>query len=219
MATRYGYRIFQLSQAQILILGVLTGYVGFVFWLGLRWIPLLSGAVIVAGAIATWFVQIKHQKIKHSVLITSENLLKAEVFLSQLNRLGEQIPQDARSLWQSVQQQAEAIQQTAVRISQKEATFIPDLLETLHTVLDLVDQLAQALQGIQQVQMPRYQALAQQQLNTSKVRLRQTQNQLQELCDQIVLENLKQHSLMTTSVISTRLQMLIEENEKGILGE
>ena len=207
----------RLSQTQRLWIGLLAGYLSFVLCLGMRWIVLGSGALIVVLAIAFWYTQPRTQKATYSV--SSANLLKAEIFSSHISILNNQVPEACQSLWQSVQHQAESIRQTATQIAQQESTFIPDLLETLHTVLDLVEQLVQALQVTQQVQTPYYQKLSQTQLQNSLDRLQQTQNQLQELRDHLALASLEQRSRITPFGISTRLQILVTENEKGILGD
>jgi hypothetical protein len=54
-------------------------------------------------------------------------------------------------------------------------------------------------------------------LQSSLIRLQHTQDQLQELHDQIALHNLGQPTLTNSGVISTRLQTLIAENTRGIL--
>lgn len=217
MTTQLQRHLSRSPHTYFLLFGLAIGYISFVWWLGMRLIVFLSGAVIVALAIVFWYRQPRSQQTKPS--ISSANLLQTDVFLDHLSSLDHHIPDASRSLWQAVQQQAQAIQQIATQIAQREATFVPDLLETLHTVLDLVDQLVQALQVIQQVQTPRYQELAQQQLQSSQTRLQLTHDQLQELHDQMALEHLKQRSLTTVSIISTRLQTLITENERGILGD
>jgi hypothetical protein len=216
MTTQLQRHFARSPHTQFLLLGLAIAYISFVLWLGLRLIVLISGAVIVVVAIVSWYVQLERQTTTHSTSVTSANLLQTDVFLSHINSLSNQLPETSQSLWQSVRQQAKAIQRIATQIAQQEATFIPDLLETLHTVLELVDQLVQALLITQQVQTPRYRELSQQQLQSSLTRLQQTHDQLQELRDQMALENLKQRSLTTPAVISTRLQMLIVENERGI---
>jgi ElaB/YqjD/DUF883 family membrane-anchored ribosome-binding protein len=217
MTTDSWRNLFRLPHTQFLLVGLLVGYVGFVLWLGVRLIVLVSGAVIVGVTIASWYTQLQSQKTTPSA--TSANLLQADVFLSHIDALDHQIPAAARPQWRSVQQQAQVIQQIAAQIAQQESTSIPDLLETLHTVLDLVEQLVQALQVTQQVQTPRYRELAQQQLRSSQNRLQQTHDQLQELRDQIAYETLERRSSTAPSAVSTRLQTLIIENERGILGD
>ncbi|MBW4644857.1 MAG: hypothetical protein KME23_18010 [Goleter apudmare HA4340-LM2] len=206
----------QISSTQLLIIGLLIGYLGFVWWLGIRLVVLLSGGVIVVLAIASWLIQLKHPKTNPTA--SSANLLQTDVFFSHISHLDHQIPDVSRPLWRSVQQQAQVIQQIAIQIAQQESTFTPDLLETLHTVLDLVDQLVQALQITPKLRTPRYRELAEQQLQSSRNRLQKTQDQLQELHDQIAVETLERRYLSTPSVIATKLQTLIADNEKGIIG-
>lgn len=212
MTTR-SHHSFRLSQTHLLLAGLSIGYVSFVSWLGMRSIVLLSGAAIAGTAIVSWYRQ------PRKAAPSTANLLQADVFLNQVCCLDDRIPEASQTLWRSVKQQAEAIQQIAAPLAHQEPAFIPDLLETLHTVLDLAEQLAQALQVKQQVQTPRYRKLAQQQLQNSLDRLQQTHDQLQELRDQIALGSLERRSLNASTVISTRLQTLIAENESGILGD
>lgn len=209
------HRIGRSPHTYFLLAVLTTGYIAYVLWLGLRWIVFLSGAVIVAGAIAFWIRQFPRPK----PLSTIANLLQPEIFLSHLNTLKSPTSEATEPHWRSAHQQAEAIQHIAKQIAQREPTLIPDLLETLHTVLDLADQFGQALQVSQQVQTPHYQQLAQQRLQHSEVRLQQTHDQLQALHDQIALEHLERQSLTLTSGISERLRILIAENGKGILGD
>ncbi|MEA5568128.1 hypothetical protein [Anabaena sp. UHCC 0399] len=210
-------KIFQLSQTKLLITGLLISYLGFIFWLGMRLIVIFSGAVIVVLAIASWYMQLQRQKSR--TLANSADLLQLDVFLGHINYLDNQIPHACQSLWRSVRQQTLTIQQITIQISQQESTFTPDLLETLHTVLDLLDRLIKALQVTEKVQTSHYRELAKQQLQSSLTRLQHTQDQLQELHDQIALDNLGQPTLTNSGVISTRLQTLIVENTRGILGD
>jgi hypothetical protein len=210
----------QFSQIYLLLVGLSVGYVGFILWLGMRPVVLLSGATIAGLTVAIWCTKLQPRK---TTVATSANLLQPDVFLSHICFLDRQIPDAAQLLWQSVQQRSQTIQQIAMQLAQLEPAFIPDLLETLHTVLDLIDQLVQALQITQQIQTPRYRELAQQQLETSLNRLQYTHGQLQELHDQIVCERLEQHSYTAFSSVSIRLQTLIAENtseiSSGILGD
>ncbi|WP_427158885.1 hypothetical protein ACQFX9_23415 [Aliinostoc sp. HNIBRCY26] len=200
---------------QLLIVGLLIGYLGFVFWLGVRWIVIFSGAVIVALAIASWRWQLKRQNT--IALDDTVNLLQADVFVNHINYRESKIPEASQVLWRSVKQQAVTIHQIAVEISQEESTLTPDLLETLHSILELIDRLVQALQVNTKVQTPYYQELTKQQLQSCLTRLQDTQDKLQELHDQIALDNLGNPMLNHTSVISSRLQTLINENTRGII--
>lgn len=217
MVNKSRRNFWQLSQTQLLITGLLIGYVGFIFWLGMRLIVIVSGAVIVVLAIAFWHIQLQRQKKR--TWANSANLLQPDVLLGHISYLDNQIPHASESLWRSVRQQTLTIQQIAMQISQQESTLTPHLLETLHTVLDLVERLVKALQLTETVQTSHYRELAKQQLQSSLTRLQHTQDQLQELYDKIALDNLGQAALTNSSVISTQLEILIADNTKGILGD
>lgn len=79
-----------------------------IWWLGVRLIVLLSGGMIIVLAIASWYIQLK--QLKKNPTNSSANLLETDVFLNHINHLNNQIPEASQSLWQSVQQQAQAIQ-------------------------------------------------------------------------------------------------------------
>ncbi|MBE9138342.1 hypothetical protein IQ254_14290 [Nodosilinea sp. LEGE 07088] len=207
-----------LPQTLILLVALTLGSFGVVLWVGLRWVVVTSVLIISGAAVATWQQQIDRHRRLLSAPSNAANLLQKDVFLSHLNHVEHQYSDIPQSLWVSARQQAEAIQAVAAQIAQTESAFIPDLLETLHTVLDLVEQLAQALRAVREVKTYRYQQLAQQQLYSSQKRLEQTRARLQELCDQMTLTTLQQSSTPPTE-ISTWLQTLIAENENGILGE
>lgn len=198
------------SRSQTLYLGLAVGfgYVCFVAWLGLRLIVLGIGGVVTIATIAFWLWQIRRDR---SMAVPSTDLLQAEVFLKPLIALDAQVPAEMRSTWQVAQQQTEAIHQAATQIAQYEPTLIPDLLETLHTVLALLANLVQTLQVSQQVQTPQYQVLGQQQLERNQLQLQTTHQQLQELRDQIAIEQLEQRTV-TASALSSKLQTLISEN-------
>ncbi|MBD1873467.1 hypothetical protein H6F75_08240 [Nodosilinea sp. FACHB-131] len=171
------------------------------------------------AAIATMQRQFNQHRRTFSATSNTANLLQKDVFISHLNHVEHQYSDIPHSFWMLARQRAEAIQAVAAQIAQKELTFIPDLLETLHTVLDLVKQLAQALRALREVKTYHYQQLAQQQLYSSHKRLEQTHTQLQELRDQIILDTLQQPSSTSSAEITTWLKTLIAENENGILGE
>ncbi|MBD2234416.1 hypothetical protein [Phormidium tenue] len=203
----------------ILLIALALGSFGIVLWLGLRWVVVASVLIISMAAIATIQRQLNQRRRMLSTTPNAANLLQKDVFISHLNHVEHQYSDIPHSFWMLARQRAEAIQAVAAQIAQKESIFIPDLLETLHTVLDLAEQLAQALRAIREVKTYRYQQLAQQQLYSSHKRLEQTRAQLQELHDQIVLDTFRQPSLTSSAEISTWLQTLNAENQNGLLGE
>ncbi|HEY9888732.1 MAG TPA: hypothetical protein V6D02_10050 [Candidatus Obscuribacterales bacterium] len=201
-----------------LLAGLALGSLGLVVWLGLRWVVVVGSMAVCGGAIALWQRQLSHHKKLLSTAPSSANLLQKPTFLAHLNYLETQFPEMSPPLWQLTRQRAEAIHQLAEQIAQQETTFIPNVLEALHTVLDLVEQNAQALEAVQQVKTHRYQQLAQAQLHHSQQRLEHTHNQLQALRDQIILGTLPPSSPQGTEA-STWLQTLIADHETDYLGK
>ncbi|PSB17080.1 hypothetical protein C7B65_19915 [Phormidesmis priestleyi ULC007] len=105
---------------------------------------------------------------------------------------------------------AEATQRFATQIASRESTLIPDLLDALHTVLALTQQVVDALQTVNQVQSAAYRPLARQQLQATCDRLEQTHNELQQLQDQILLSGCDRTLLEDNLPLSLRL--VIETN-------
>lgn len=219
MASYPRRRLIHLPHTLVLLIALAIGSLGFVLWLGLRWVVALGSLAICTAAIAAWQRQITHQKRLSLATVNSANLLNKEVFSAHIRHIENQFPDISQTLWCSARQQAEAIQQLAVDIAQKESTLIPELLEALHTILDLVEQLAQALKAVKQVKTYRCQQLAQQQLHSNQRRLQCTHDQLQELCDRMTLDTLQRQASTSVSEVHTWLQTLILDNENGILGE
>jgi hypothetical protein len=86
-----------------------------------------------------------------------------------------------------------------------------DLLEALHTVVDLARQVAEGLAVVEQVQTPTYRQLAQQRLTASCDRLQATRAQLQQLQDQVTLASLDPET-GSDSLLPQGLQTLIAAN-------
>jgi hypothetical protein len=212
---QYRYR---LPHTLILLVAIALGSFGIVLWLGLRWVMVAGVLIISMAAIAVWQRQLNRHTQRLSTT-NAANLLQKDVFLSHLNHVEHQYSDIPHSFWVLARQRAEAIQAITDQIAKKESAFVRDLLETLHTVLDLVEQLAQALRAIREVKTYRYQQLAQQQLYSSHKRLELTHTQLQELRDRMILDTFQQPLLTSSAEISTWLQTLIAENKNGILGE
>ncbi|NJM98658.1 MAG: hypothetical protein HC800_17215 [Phormidesmis sp. RL_2_1] len=216
-----------------LLIGLLIGYALYITWLGLRRIVLVSGALIVVVTFMGWLVvRLRSSSSPIQENSPDENLLHLDVFFNHMNAftnaLGNYQPSQADSIhWQQAQAHSSAIHQIAVGIAEQEPAFIPDLLDALHSVLDLVSQLAQALHTCHQVQTAHYQTLAQQQRDSSLARLGQTRSRLQELYDQMLVGSLKRRSHsssdpsfeQTATGITDQLQMLITDNQNGLLAD
>jgi hypothetical protein len=209
-------RYSRFSPTLVLLVGLALGSLGMVVWLGLRWVVVLGSLAVCMGAIAAWQRQLNRHNKQDSTTLNSANLLQKDTFAAHLNHLEAQFPGISQALWQSARQRAEAVQQLAEHIAQHETSLIPDLLEALHTVLDLVEQVAQALKAVQQVKTYRYQQLAQEKLYRSQKRLEHIHNQLQALRDQMILGTLQPPSSPRAPEVSSWLQTLITDNEQDL---
>jgi len=217
------------TPSRYLNIALIAGYGLFVFCLGLRWVVLLSGGLIVASAIVYECLSASHPCALPDS--TNYNLLDPDMFYQYVDSqmppfvkinshsryLAVKINSDSRYLdrWQQVATEMKSIQALAAGIAKHEPTLTPDLIDALYTVVDLGSQFALALQTAHRVKMAEYQAIAQQQLDASQTRIKQTHHQMRSLHDQILIEGLSQFS--TASTLSTRLQTLIINNKSGLL--
>lgn len=195
-------------QTYFLLVGVALGYACLIAALRPRPVVLGVGGAIALGTIAVWIGGFRPQPVSPDAL---NNLLERQNFLSRLVDLEAKIPNLPQSQWTETRQWAEQSQLSAEQIAQREPTLIPDLLEAMHTVLDLAGQVAEALQVIAQIQTATYRELAQQRLHASSDRLQQTHAQLQSLQDQIALASLDRSG--ADANLPGRLQILIAENK------
>ena len=206
---RYLANVMHYQQTYWLIAGVIIGYVGFVLILGMTRLVISVGGAIALATGAVWFWTVNQALPK-----STHNLLERETFLAHLNQLQRQIDRSSQTTWLQAYQWAEATQQFATQIAQREPTLIPELLEALHTVLALTQQVVFALITANQVQSATYRPLAKQQLQASCDRLQQTHDQLQHLQDQVLLKSLNQtHTDLNLPKI---LQLVIAANKTAI---
>jgi hypothetical protein len=205
-------RSLQLSETRYFLVGVVGGLVIFILQLGGRWIALLSGGAIALGALVYWFWQTR-SSLKAEA--SSANLLQLDVFVAHLDCDKARVPPQKLEAWMTAQDPALTIWAIAAQLAQRESLLIPDLLETLHSTLDLTEQTAEALHLITQIQTPDFQNRAQQQMQNSLGRLQVTQLQLQTLADRFAWEGLEQKASQETSALAIGLRMLVAENGKS----
>ncbi|NJL48529.1 MAG: hypothetical protein HC929_14920 [Leptolyngbyaceae cyanobacterium SM2_5_2] len=137
------------------------------------------------------------------------DLLNADVFNHQMELLARRMPAKHQKTWRQTQLWARESQDFAGRIYDRDPLLQVELLEAMHTVIDLAQQVADGLAVIDQIETPTYQKLAQQRLAASQTRLQATHAQLQQLQDQIALASLDSPS---DNSLPQRLQTLIAAN-------
>jgi hypothetical protein len=207
-------RVFSLPQTYFLLTGTLLGYLCLILWLHPRPVVLLSGGAIALTMISAWLWEFRPKRSPQER--ATANLLHQDIFLVQLTALESKVPTLPESAWEKARNWAHKTQELAQRIAEREPTLIPELLETLHTVLDLSGQVVEALQVMSQIQTSAYRHLAQQRLQASCNRLQETHDQLQHLQDQIALATLGRGEAGGTSALPKRLQVLIAANKSTL---
>lgn len=199
----------RLPQTYLLLLGLVMGYGGLLRWQGTRPIVWLLGGAIALITLAVWVGQTRPQPQPEGA---ADNLLDPIVFRERLKVLERQLPPASPPEWTQAQTWALQIQQCAEQIAQREPSLTPDLLEALHTVLDLSSQVAEALHVTQRIQTPTYRQLAQERLTLSGDRLHETWAQMQQLQDQLALSALEQQAAQTEP-LPAQLRLLIADNK------
>ncbi|MBE9138789.1 hypothetical protein IQ254_16575, partial [Nodosilinea sp. LEGE 07088] len=196
-----------LPQTYVLLGGTALGYALLIVLAGPRPIAGLAGAGVAMAMVGTWA---RGFRIEQSD-INSSDLLNDRVFMGQFTALGQRVPPTAHNSWGQVQTWATESQRFATRIYGLDPLLQVELLEALHTVLDLSGQVADGLAVIDQIETPAYRQMAQQRLDDSCDRLQVTHAQLQQLQDQTALSTLDDPSNHNT--LPQRLQTLIDANK------
>ncbi|WP_035991597.1 hypothetical protein [Leptolyngbya sp. KIOST-1] len=193
-------------QTYLLLGGTALGYALFMLLAGPRPLAVLTGSGIAAAMVGSWAVGFRPRESE----VSSGDLLHSQTFAAQLGTLGQRVPSKSQPTWRQVQGWATESQQFAARIYSRDPLLQVDLLEALHTVLDLSGQVADGLVVLDQIETPTYKQMAQQRLDASCDRLAATHAQLQQLQDQIALSSL---DAAGDSTLPQRLQTLVEANK------
>ncbi|MFQ4137428.1 hypothetical protein PGN35_014020 [Nodosilinea sp. PGN35] len=195
-----------LPQTYLLLGGTALGYALMIVLAGPKPVAVLAGSGVAAAMVSSWAAGFRSR----AATANSGDLLDAQTFASQLGTLGQRVPPKAQKAWREVQVWATESQRFAVRIYDRDPLLQVDLLEALHTVLDLSGQVADGLAVLDQIETPAYQQMAQQRLSASRDRLAATHSQLQQLQDQVALSTL---DTAADSTLPHRLQTMIEANK------
>lgn len=191
----------------LVLLGTALGYGVLIAVSGSRPLVWLGGGTVATAMVGSW---ISGYRASSPDPHEADNLLNATAFAQRLQAIQ---PPDTSNpdLWGRVQTWALQSQRFAEHICERDSWLRPELLDTLYTVIDLAQQVADGLHLQAQIQTPAYQHMLQEQLQQRCDRLHQTHNQLQQLHDQVALASLD-HPADTT--LPQRLQTLIDTNKQ-----
>jgi hypothetical protein len=193
-------------QTYLLLGGTALGYALLMVLAGPRPVAGVAGAGVAAAMVGSWAVGCRPDQVTAS----GSDLLDDRTFAAQLTPLGQRVPAKAQKAWREVQTWAIESQRFAARIYDRDPMLQVELLEAMHTVLDLSGQVADGLAVIDQIETPAYKQMAQQRLSASRDRLQATYAQLQQLQDQLALSTLDNNS---SDTLPQRLQTLIDANK------
>ncbi|WOD39014.1 hypothetical protein [Nodosilinea sp. E11] len=198
--------LWTLPQTYLLLGGTALGYALLIWLAGPKPIAGLAGAGVAVAMVSSWAMGFRAQP----QAANDGDLLNEQIFARQLGILGQRVPPKSQKAWQQVQVWATESQRFASRIYDRDSLLQLELLEAMHTVLDLSGQVADGLAILDQIETPAYQQMAQQRLEASRDRLQATHSQLQQLQDQIALSTLENSSDTT---LPQRLQTLVDANK------
>ncbi|MBD1917664.1 MULTISPECIES: hypothetical protein [Cyanophyceae] len=193
-------------QTYLLLGGTALGYALMIVLAGPKPVAVLAGSGVAAAMVSSWAAGFRPSE----ATANSGDLLDAQTFASQLGTLEKRVPPKAQKTWREVQDWSTESQRFAARIYDRDPLLQVELLEALHTVLDLSGQVADGLAVLDQIETPAYQQMAQQRLAASRDRLQATHSQLQQLQDQVALSTL---DTVGDSTLPHSLQSLIEANK------
>ncbi|MEM8604661.1 MAG: hypothetical protein AAGF24_12605 [Cyanobacteria bacterium P01_H01_bin.121] len=194
-----------------LIVGILLGFGGLMVTVGNRPIAWLGGSGISIAMLGSWVHGYRSQRHHSGVSKTFDWLATTEL-MAYLEQLQQRLPAANEPTWNQVTNWVQEAQQSAQAIVERDPLLRVEILETLHTVTDLAEQVVEALNVQANVQTPVYQTVAAQHLQSSCDRLQQTNEQLKQLQDQLLLSKLDRSNPKSASPLPQRLQTLIAAN-------
>lgn len=203
-------RLRQQPETYFLLVGTALGYAVLLVLAGPRPLVWISGGGITAAMVGSWAAGFRERSLTQA---EAGDLLDAIAFQQQIQALESKVPAPSNPTWQRVRTWALESQASATNIYQRDSLLQVELLEALHTVVDLTRQVAEALQVIDQIQTPAYRQMAEQRLQASCDRMQETHAQLQQLQDQIALSSLDPGE-SSTKLLPERLQTLVAANKQ-----
>ena len=200
-------KAFRQPQTYLLLVGTGLGYALLLTMVGPRPLAWAGGGAIATTMVASWLGGWRRSAPPE----LGSDLLDRDTFMQHLDLLTQGLPARQQRPWRQTVTWALESQAFAHQIYQRDPLLQADLLEALHTVVDLARQVAEGLAVIEQVQTPTYRQLAQQRLTASSDRLQVTHAQLQQLQDQVTLASLDPET-GRGSLLPQGLQTLIAAN-------
>jgi hypothetical protein len=185
--------LFRQPQTYLLLtgmgLGYLRGFARVACWLGrIHWPGWLAEGIS-AAMVGTW-AWLTGFQTKSGTLANSDLLDATDNFAARLRQLNQQVPAKSRPTWEQAEAWATESQRFAERIYERDPMLQVELLEAMHTVLNLARQVAEGLKVMDEIETPTYRKLAKQRLEASRNRLQASHSQLQQLQDQVALAGL-----------------------------
>jgi len=194
-------------QTYLLLLGTAFGYGLLIALAGNRLVTWVGGGAVATVMAGSWVTGYRPSPMG---VTDDSDLLNGASFQRRIDAIQAQVVRDRNQTWQPIKDWALQSQTFAVRICDREPTLRAELLEALYTVVELAQQVADGLQVQAQIQTPKYQQMAKQQLKQSCDRMQQTHQQLQQLQDQVALASLSQGE----ASLPQRLEILIAANKE-----
>ena len=134
--------LFKHPQTYLLLFGTALGYGGLIFFSGSRPLAWFGGGSVATAMVGSWVIGYRSSP---STTEDSSNLLETVVFKRCIEHIETQVAQGVYSTWQPVRDAALQSQTFAARIYEQESSLQAELLEALHTVVDLAQQVADGL--------------------------------------------------------------------------
>lgn len=199
-------------QTYALMVGILMGFGGLVGVVGNRTLVWVGGSGLSLAMLGSWVWGFRPGSASSSGPVQmSQDWLHPESLKSYLTELEQSLPAPENSTWCRAKAWAGEVQTAAQRIVEQDPLLHVDIVETLHTVMGLVAQIAETLRIQAQLQTPIYRTVAQQHLQASCDRLQDSNAQLQQLQDQLMLSKLERSE--QESPLPQHLQTLIAANK------
>lgn len=209
--------LFTLAQTYALLLGIAIGLWLWIATMGFRPAVIAIGVAIAFTTLMAWIWQLSRLPQLQVQLAPerSANLLDTVVYANRIDQLNAKFQVPARiESWQNALDWSQSSQTIAAAIVDRRPALSGDLLDTLYTVLGLLEQVGQAIQVNQEVETPAYRRLARQKLDTSLQRLEVTYQDLQVLRDQLAISSLAPNG--DGDRLPVNLQMLIQANSAAL---